>query len=111
MRKYIIFFALLAGFASTAVAGSYGQNHELIQKRFQGNPLETTAKDAVWTSPDLFKVGVIDDRTSRDGYAAYVCDVLNENGFRGKDVGVQIIDIVQLTRNKKWIKLGEARCR
>lgn len=89
--------------------GSYGYNHDQVLAHFKGGS-EPTVKDAVWTSEDMFKVGVIDDRTSRDGFALYVCGVLNENGFRGKDVGVQVIDIVKLTAKGKWVKLGEARC-
>ncbi len=69
---------------------------------------EPTAKDAVWTASNIFKVGVIDDNTSRDGYAMHVCEVLNERGFH--NVRVQIIDIVKLARDKDWIELGKAGC-
>lgn len=80
-----------------------------VQEHFQGKE-EPTAKDALWTSNSIFKVGVIDDGTLRDGYGDYVCQVLYEYGFRGKKVWVQIIDIVKLTRNGDWVKLGQSRC-
>lgn len=92
-----------------AVASKLDMQREKVQKLFQGND-EPRAKDALWTSHDVFKVGVIDDGTSRDGYASYVCQVLYEHGFKGQKVWVQIIDIVKLTRNNDWVKLGESHC-
>jgi len=81
-----------------------------VEARFKGSADEPTSKDAVWTSDDIFKVGVISDGTDRSGYAEYVCNVLYEHGFKGKKVWVQVIDIVKLTRTNKWEKLGEAHC-
>ena len=83
--------------------------HLEVQNLFKGDA-EPTAKDALWTAQGIFKVGVIDDGTSRNGYAEYVCSVLYDYGFSGKRVWVQIIDIVQLSNSGKWVKLGEARC-
>lgn len=72
---------------------------------------EKTAKDAIWTADNIFKVGVVDDGENRDGYANYVCQILYDNGFSGKKIWVQIVDIAKLSKNKKWVKLGEARCK
>jgi len=91
-------------------AETYSANHEKVKKLFQSNE-EKTAKDAVWTAKDIFKVGVINDGTNRNGYAQYVCSVLEDYGFNGKGIWVQIIDIVKLTSNGKWAKLGEAHCK
>lgn len=92
-----------------ANAETYSAQHEKVKKLFQSNE-EKTAKDAVWTSGDIFKVGVINDGSRRDGYADYVCQVLYDYGFKGKKVWVQVIDIVKLTRNGDWVKLGESHC-
>jgi hypothetical protein len=94
----------------TSFAAGYGPQHDKLVKTFQGND-EPTAKDAVWTAKDIFKVGVLDDGSRRDGYAQYVCGVVADEGFRGKGVWVQIIDVVKLNITGKWIKLGEAHCR
>lgn len=80
-----------------------------MKKLFQSSE-EKTAKDAVWTSKNIFKVGVFDNGSRRDGYASYVCQVLYEHGFKGRGVWVQVIDILKLTQHSKWVKLGEARC-
>lgn len=90
-------------------AETYSPQHEAVQHLFQSNE-EKTAKDAIWTARDTFKVGVIDDGTKRDGYANYVCQVLQDYGFNGKKIWVQVIDIVKLTNTGKWIKLGESHC-
>ena len=91
------------------LAETYSTQHDEVMKLFQSSE-EPTAKDALWTAADIFKVGVIDDGSRRDGYAQYVCEVLYDYGFRGSKVWVQVIDIVKLTRNGKWEKLGEAHC-
>lgn len=83
--------------------------HLEVQNLFKGET-EPTAKDALWTAQGIFKVGVIDDGTSRSGYADYICSVLYDYGFSGKRIWVQIIDIVQLRNSGKWVKLGGARC-
>ena len=83
---------------------------EVVQKYFKSGK-EPKVKDALWTTDNLFKVGVFDDGTSRDGYANYVCNVLYENGFEGSKIGVQVIDIGKLVKDGDWVKLGEARCK
>ena len=100
---------LLASFVLSASVAKAQGHREKVQQLFQGKD-EPTAKDALWTSHDIFKVGVIDNGASRDGYASYVCQVLYDYGFKGNKVWVQVIDIVKLTRNNDWIKLGESHC-
>lgn len=56
----------------------------------------------------MFKVGVINNGASRDGYAQYICEVVSEAGLRG--VSVQVIDIQKLVKTNKWEKLGEHFC-
>ncbi|MCK5541678.1 MAG: hypothetical protein KAI40_03225 [Desulfobacterales bacterium] len=92
-----------------ANAGSYSVQHDKITKLFQGNE-EPTAVDAIWTADNIFKVGVFNDGSNRDGYAEYVCMVLKDYGFKGKNIYIQIIDIRKLNLNKKWVKLGETWC-
>lgn len=89
--------------------GAYSPQHKKVQDIFRSKK-EPTAKDALWTAQEIFKVGVIDDGTLRDGYAQYVCEVLYNEGFKGKHVYVQIIDIVKLQGKGAWEKIGEAQC-
>lgn len=72
---------------------------------------EPTVKDATWTKPLMFKVGVIDDGTNRDGFAHYVCETLRHD-FKISDTGltVEVIDVEKLVKTDKWIALGRAVC-
>lgn len=71
---------------------------------------EPTAKDALWTMHDIFKVAVVNDGHSRNGYAESVCLTLYDYGFKGEKVWVQIIDIEKVVNDKKFVKIGEAHC-
>lgn len=86
----------------------YDNAKNAVVEKFKTEP---TAKDSVWTSDKVFKVGVIDDNTNRDGYANYVCEVLYDYGFKGKDITVKIIDVVKLVKNNKWENIGSAQCK
>jgi hypothetical protein len=109
IRWASIFFFLSVVVSGIANAETFSAEHEAVKKRFQSSE-EKTAKDATWTSKGIFKVGVIDDGSVRDGYAQYICEVLYDYGFKGKDIWVQVIDIVKLTRDGDWVKLGESHC-
>lgn len=80
-----------------------------IQKHFVSDK-EPKAKDAIWTADKIFKVGVLNDGTNRNGYASYVCETMYEYGLKGAKIWVQIIDIAILNKSGKWKKLGEAHC-
>jgi|TARA_B110000503_G_scaffold119654_1_gene181615 hypothetical protein len=108
-KKIIILaMAVMAGLQSVG-ATEYSEKQMEVVLLFRGNE-EPTAKDAVWTASDILKVGVFNDGSRRDGYASYVCQVLYERGFKGIGVWVQVIDIIQLTQNNKWVRLGQSRC-
>ncbi|MFD2112052.1 hypothetical protein [Thiorhodococcus fuscus] len=72
---------------------------------------EPVVKDAIWTSDRMLKLGVLDDGTPRDGLAMYGCGIVSDFPELKGGVSVQVIDIIKLTRDSKWIKLGESRCR
>lgn len=108
-----IAMALTAVLAATNAADTYAESfslqHETVRQIFQ-SPEEPTAKDAVWTANNIFKVGVFDTGANRNGYAEYVCQVLYEHGFKGQEVWVQVIDFGKLNRDGKWVRLGDAHC-
>ena len=100
---------LIAGLVTPLAAMSMSDAHENVLRQFKSSS-EKQAKDALWTSASMFKVGVVDNGTPRDGYARYVCQTISDAGLGGKGITVQIIDIAKLVRTDKWIKLGEQRC-
>lgn len=88
----------------------YSPAHQAVLSHFKSGE-EKKVIDAVWTSDDIFKIGMVNDGTSHNGYAEYACNIMYDNGFRGKEVWVQIVDIGVLNRSGKWVKIGEAHCR
>lgn len=114
MKQKIALSALALALAGPAALQAQGVSlspaQEAVLRQFK-SPAEKTAKDALWTSPSMFKVGVLDNGSSRDGYASYVCEVVAERGLAGRGISVQVIDIQKLVRTNKWVALGEARCR
>lgn len=72
---------------------------------------EPTVLDATWTDDKIFKIGVKDDGSRRDGFAQYACEEIN-NQFDAKEQGVwvQIVDYDKLMKTKEWVKLGDAHC-
>jgi len=108
----ILLIIILAITLTTPVltyAKSFGPQYDKIVSFFQGET-EPRALDATWDSETVFKIGVIDNGTSRDSYANYACGILYNEGFRGKGVEVKIIDIEKLAYKKKWVTLGTASC-
>ena len=72
---------------------------------------EPTALDATWTDDKIFKIGVKDDGSRRDGFAQYACDEINNQfGAKKQGVWVQVVDYDKLMKTKEWVKLGEAHC-
>jgi hypothetical protein len=49
--------------------------------------------------------------SNRDDYARHVCEVLNDEGFRGRGVLVHVLDVVKLTQRNEWVVIGKARCK
>lgn len=79
-----------------------------ITATFKGRS-EPAAIDAIWTSNTMFKVAVADDGSNRDGYASYVCGILQGAGMDA-GYGVEIVDIQSVVSGSIWRELGDARC-
>ena len=99
--------------ASNAVATAereevIADSRNSVQAYFKSDS-EPSVLDAAWTSDTVFKVGVLDDGTPRDGFADYVCSILSENGLQG-GYTVQVNDIASISRGGEWTVLGSAIC-
>ncbi|MGE4337620.1 MAG: hypothetical protein AB7E55_16815 [Pigmentiphaga sp.] len=113
MKKIIVLLVLsvvVPGWSMQAFAESFSERHQQVVDHFVSKA-EPTVKDAIWTKPDIFKVAVFDNGRPRDGYADYVCSVLDDFGFKDQKIWVQVIDMGKLLQKNKWVKLGEAHCR
>ncbi|MDG6231826.1 hypothetical protein Q7506_05580 [Glaesserella parasuis] len=109
MKKlFVLLSALFLTFSASA--DNLDAQREKVKQIFLSDE-EPKVKDAIWTTPTTFKVGVFDDGTRRDGYAGYVCLVLYENGFKDTGVLVHVIDIKKLISTGEWVVLGQAYCK
>lgn len=100
---------LLTGCGGTDIDDSWRTARHTDMENYFKSDEEPTAKDALWTSKHFFKVGVFDDGTDRSGYALYVCQNLSDKRM-SNGVTVHVIDIIKLSAQGKWVKLGEANC-
>lgn len=59
-----------------------------------------------------WQIGVIDDGTSRVGYANYICELLAEHGVSNDRTQVRIVDIVKVSAGKNFrsASLGHVAC-
>ena len=110
MKKlFVIIFAVILTTPTFIYAESFGSQYDKIVSFFQGET-EPHALDATWETETILKIGMIDDGKNQDSYANYVCSILYNEGFRGKNIGVTIIDIEKLAYKNKWVTLGKATC-
>lgn len=99
---------------NTAENNTSNLNDDLREKikQYFLSDKEPTVKDATWTSDYMFKVGVIDDGTNRDGFASYVCETLRSDfGISDEKLIVEVIDIQKLVDTNKWVELGQSICK
>lgn len=82
------------------------QRQELVDYLKSDN--EPTIKDAMFDSDKQLKISVIDDGTSRDGLATYVCEVINER-FDSDGYMVTVYDAEKIMQNE-WKRLGQVKC-
>lgn len=107
--KNLFIIMLMLSIPTLTYAESFGPKYDKIVSFFQGET-EPSALDATWDSESSFKIGVMDNGKSQNDYANYTCEILYNEGFRGKGVEVIIIDIQKLAYKQKWVTLGKATC-
>ena len=113
MKRMAVMVALsvvVSSWSGQAFAETFSKRHQQVVDHFVSKA-EPTVKDAIWTKEDIFKVAVFDNGRPRDGYADYVCSVLDDFGFKDQKIWVQVIDMGKLLQKNKWVKLGESHCR
>lgn len=70
---------------------------------------EPDVKDAIWTSPNSLKVGVVDNGTPRDAYADYLCVVL-ERVELPSPLSIRVTDYHKLRASNDSPPLGKSTC-
>lgn len=101
---------ILSFLCSSAIAGELSPERKAIEDQFNSDQ-EPISIEALWTDDMVFKVGVYDDGSHRDGYAEYVCGEINRLGLNGLNILVRVIDIDKLRRTGEWVNLGTGYCK
>lgn len=110
MKKVILFLLLICMATSGfAFVESFGPEYDAVVELFQGQN-EPDAMDAIWETETLLKVGVFNHEKDYNKYASHVCEVIGKNGFEGKEIAVQVIDIKKLAEASEWVVLAKAEC-
>lgn len=75
---------------------------------------EKPVKDVVHKDgQNIVYVGVANNKGNRDGYAAYLCEVISEHKVSppGRTVDVYIVDYYAVMQKNDWSKIGKHYCR
>jgi len=103
----IILMAYLAGQSSNQQAAQ-NENSPQWDSAIKALQQEQKIKDVHRKGSTLY-IGVIDNGNDRSGYAQYVCQVLAEHNVQ-HGITVNIMDIVKLSQQNQWDKIGSHRC-
>lgn len=107
MRLLTIFLAASLSIPVTASAAPNPTQKAFVTYLVKSGS-EPKVKDATWATDRNLYVGVIDDKTRRDGFAEYICSVASDHGVT-PDL-VKVIDIVKLIKTGKFFEMGKAYC-
>jgi len=99
-------FLLAALVAVTAQAAPTPEQEAFKAYLLSGK--EPKVKDATWMTDTNLYVGMIDDGSSRDGFAQYLCQAAQDHGVQA-DL-IKIVDAAKVLREKKFVEIGSTYC-
>lgn len=107
MKKLALILVLMASYSAVA------STHKSPLHNRAAEHIVTSEKsvfEAVWFNQNYLRVTRYATGSSQDGFAEYLCYSLQETGYKGPPVTLEIIDVVKLVRQKEWDVIGEANC-
>ncbi len=108
-KALIILIGMIFTIVAPIYASSFGSEYDKAVSFFQSQS-EPKAMDAIWETESILKIGIVADGENQTSYANHVCEILYNEGFRGKGVKVSIIDIEKLAFTNELVILGSASC-
>lgn len=99
--------ALIVGCSEGNATGNVTINEEAIKSTVMQ---DSSAQDFLVTDDGAIYVGVLDNGSNRDGYAASVCEVVRTNATGEGNRLVRIIDIAAVSRGEGFKTLGRHQC-
>lgn len=130
MKKLLIVMSLAVSACSSPRPAPADQEQATVGAADQAEPLAPpsvaieAAKAALAKEPQIrdmiykaaetvqWNIGVLDDGTSRVGYAEYVCTILEEHSALAGRTHVRIVDIAKVTKGRDFrdANLGHVIC-
>lgn len=117
MSSFSIMIALLVSFGTVEArpGNSYGdgldKKRDEVVNLFRSRT-DPKIKGVTWAEYDNLLVGVVMDGTSHKDIAEYMCQVVIDYGFSGKQITVQVVDINELLKTQGgWVYLATAKCK
>lgn len=109
--RYFLIVSVALLLSTPCLAGSYSSPvHDRVKAYFDGAD-EPSVFEAVWFNQNFLRLTRRLDGGRQDGFAQYVCSVL-QTDFRMKNrITVEVIDVIKLVQSKKWEIIGRAICR
>ena len=94
--------------------GTAGPPPQSVEAAKRALRAEAQVKDFIYQPGQAveWQVGVLDDGSSRVGYASYVCQLLDEHGASTPKTHVRVVDIVKISQgvNARSASLGHVAC-
>ncbi|WP_339118489.1 hypothetical protein [Halomonas sp. BMC6] len=106
-RVTVISAALLSGCGESQATNNVTIDEDAIKSTVMQ---DSAAQDFLVTDDGAIYVGVLDNGSNRDGYAASVCEVVRENATGEGNRLVRIIDIAAVSRGEGFKTLGRHQC-
>jgi hypothetical protein len=109
----IVFFGIPQPDATDALKSTTPSEQaiSLVKKAIHAEP---TVKDLLYQPGQAveWQIGVLDNGSSRVGYANYICEVLAQHGALKPATHVRIVDIVRVSRGESFrdASLGHVSC-
>ena len=106
-RVTVISAAFLSGCGESQATNNVTIDEDAIKSTVMQ---DSAAQDFLVTDDGAIYVGVLDNGSNRDGYAASVCEVVRENATGEGNRLVRIIDIAAVSRGEGFKTLGRHQC-
>lgn len=71
---------------------------------------EPSVKDVMWFTPYTLSVAKFTNGGSEDGFADYICTVLQQHGWDDHKITVNVIDMRKVLKEKTFDIVGSANC-
>lgn len=111
MIVLLISFGTLEARPGNSFGDGLDKNRDEVVELFRDRT-GTKIKGVLWAEHDDLLVGIIKDGTPHGEVAKFMCKLIADYGFSGKQITVQIVDFNELLKTQGgWVYLATTRCK